>query len=257
MQDYQRSHRSLLPSFESRYSQYNNYQLPERKQETPKQSGASVQVVTLRNRKCKFLHINHSTILSIVALQVQINSFEREYIPAGAKIQLIKSSRGSYVRTPDGRFFSIRQSPSTTTNSPQPAPKAAPPPPPVISPPPPQLFRPEPTPPPATSLLDELLSDSTPFPSSNIFMNDLNDEIDLLFDDLNSNSTPSSSSTLENANTWSNDYFSDIDDFSALFSSPLDMFPSINNTPNITPTTNSTNAAENNSSFTTKPLTFF
>ncbi|CAF0812565.1 unnamed protein product [Adineta ricciae] len=237
LQEYQRLHRSPLPSFESRYPQYNNYQLPERKQEPPKQSGASVQVVTLRS-----------------PLQVQINSFEREHIPSGAKIQLIKSSRGSYVRTPDGRYFSIRQSPSTAMNSPQPTPKF----PPLLRspprpPPPPQLPRPQPTPPSATSLLDELLSDSMPFPSSSIFsndLNDLNDEIDLLLDDLNSSPTPASSSTLENRTPWQND------DFSALFSNPFDMFPSINSTTN-NPTTNSTDAGENNNSFTTNPLTFF
>jgi hypothetical protein len=68
-----------------------------------------------------------------------MNTADREIIPAGARIHLIKSNRGSYIRTPDGKFYSIRQSTSTVNNSPKPVPIAPPP------------------PPPPSSLLDELL----------------------------------------------------------------------------------------------------
>lgn len=55
----------------------------------------------------------------ILALQVQLNQTEREHIPAGVRIHLIKASRGSYIRTPDGKFFAIRSSqiPSENNNN--------------------------------------------------------------------------------------------------------------------------------------------
>ena len=46
------------------------------------------------------------------ALEVQLSATEREHIPAGVRIHVIKGSRGSYIRTPDGKFFAIRQPPS-------------------------------------------------------------------------------------------------------------------------------------------------
>jgi hypothetical protein len=75
-----------------------------------------------------------------------MNAFERELIPAGIRIHVVKSPRGSFIRAPDGRFFAIRQSISTMTNNPQPrliAPQPPPPPPPPL---------------PSFSLFDELLS---------------------------------------------------------------------------------------------------
>ncbi len=68
-----------------------------------------------------------------------MSAFERELIPAGIRIHLIKSPRGSYIRTPDGKFFAIRQSISTVVNNPKPMP--------MIPPPSPS----------SSSLLDELL----------------------------------------------------------------------------------------------------
>jgi len=70
-----------------------------------------------------------------------MNVSERELIPAGIRIHLIKSPRGSYIRTPDGKFFAIRQPISTMINNPKPMP--------IIPQPPP--------PPSSSSLLDELL----------------------------------------------------------------------------------------------------
>ena len=52
---------------------------------------------------------------------------------------MIKSPRGSYIRTPDGKFFAIRQSSSTTLIQPKPVPVIPSPPPPPPPPPPPQL----------------------------------------------------------------------------------------------------------------------
>ena len=67
-----------------------------------------------------------------------MNGSEREVIPAGIRVHIIKSPRGSYIRTPDGRFFAIRQ-PTTVNTIPKPVP--------IIPPPPPS----------ASNLLDELL----------------------------------------------------------------------------------------------------
>ncbi|CAF3924332.1 unnamed protein product, partial [Rotaria sp. Silwood1] len=52
----------------------------------------------------------------VSTLQVQLNASEREVIPAGVRIHLIKASRGSYIRTPDGKFFAIRQSQTPSEN---------------------------------------------------------------------------------------------------------------------------------------------
>lgn len=50
-------------------------------------------------------------------MEVQLTASEREHIPAGVRIHLIKASRGSYIRTPDGKFFAIRQSSSILENN--------------------------------------------------------------------------------------------------------------------------------------------
>ncbi len=71
-------------------------------------------------------------IFSCLALEVQLNPLERELIPAGVRIHLIKGSRGSYIRTPDGKFFAIRHSPSTSGNGPKIS--TIPPPPPSSNP---------------------------------------------------------------------------------------------------------------------------
>ncbi|CAF3333665.1 unnamed protein product [Rotaria sp. Silwood1] len=180
----QPSNYSTLPKIESQYPIYHNYQTyqtPDQKLEELKQKGVTVQLVTLQS-----------------PLEVQMNGFERSIIPAGIKIHLIKSRQGSYIRTPDGKFFAIRQSTSEIIN-PKPIP---------IAPPPPQ---PPPPPPSSTSsydLLDQLLFDSLLLPSTNpsssSLTNDLNDEIDLLFDDINI-TPPSSSSDYQNLNSWDSD----------------------------------------------------
>ncbi|CAF3651610.1 unnamed protein product [Rotaria sordida] len=179
----QPSNYSNLPTIESRYPIYNNYQTPNQKLEELKQKGITIQLLTLQS-----------------PLEVQMNGFERGIIPAGVKVHLIKSHQGSYIRTPDGKFFAIRQSTSTEIMNPKSMPVALPPPPP-------------PLPPPSTSsydLLDELLLDSSSLPSTNLssssLTDNLNDEIDLLFDDLNV-TLPPSSSTFENINLWDNDCF--------------------------------------------------
>lgn len=60
---------------------------------------------------------------------MQLSATEREHIPAGIRIHMIKAARGSYIRTPDGKFFAIRQTPSiSTTGTP------VPPPPPTVPP---------------------------------------------------------------------------------------------------------------------------
>ncbi|CAF0750251.1 unnamed protein product [Rotaria sordida] len=182
----QPSNYSNLPTIESRYPIYNNYQTPNQKLEELKQKGITIQLLTLQS-----------------PLEVQMNGFERGIIPAGVKVHLIKSHQGSYIRTPDGKFFAIRQSTSTEIMNPKSMPVALPPPPPPLPPPPP----------PSTSsygLLDELLLDSSSLPSTNLssssLTDNLNDEIDLLFDDLNV-TLPPSSSTFENINLWDNDCF--------------------------------------------------
>ena len=71
-----------------------------------------------------------------LALAVQINASQRERIDAGVRIHLIKSPRGSYIRTPDGKFFAVRQPSSTLENAskmPQMPPPTQPPPPPTLS----------------------------------------------------------------------------------------------------------------------------
>jgi hypothetical protein len=64
-------------------------------------------------------------------LEVQLNAAEREHIPAGVCIHLIKSTRGSYIRTPDGKFFAIRHLQSASQNGLKPPSM----PPPILPPP--------------------------------------------------------------------------------------------------------------------------
>lgn len=143
-----------------------------------------------------------------------MNSFERQIIPANTRIHLIKSSRGTYIRTPDGKFFAIRKLPASFISQPKPMPVVPPPPPP---PPLPQL--------PSLDLLDNLFSSSRMssevhrslwnvldflpiFPDSSSLMNEneFNDEIDmLLFDDPPTSAVPPSS-TANNLHAWQNDY---------------------------------------------------
>ncbi|CAF4754787.1 unnamed protein product, partial [Rotaria sp. Silwood1] len=94
-------------------------QSTDRKLEQLKQHGISVEPIILRN-----------------PLQVQLNASEREVIPAGVRIHLIKASRGSYIRTPDGKFFAIRQSQTPSENGSK-QPSIPPPPPPPLLPVPP------------------------------------------------------------------------------------------------------------------------
>ncbi|CAF2309711.1 unnamed protein product [Rotaria sp. Silwood2] len=222
----QPSNYSTLPTIEPRYPIHHNYQTTDQKLEELKQKGVTIQLVMLQS-----------------PLEVQMNGYERSIIPAGIKIHLIKSGQGSYIRTPDGKFFAIRQSTSEIIN-PKPLPIAPQPPPlPPPSPPPP---------PPSTSsydLLDDLLFDS-PFPpptnpSSLSLTNDLNDEIDLLFDDLNFTSPPSSS-TCENINSWNNDYLQQNNFDSDLFSNYLNFSISSNNNNNDNNNNNSTNDFSSN-----------
>jgi hypothetical protein len=77
-----------------------------------------------------------------------MNGSERELIPTGTHIHLVKSHRGSYIRTPDGKFFTIRQSTSTIIDNPKPMPIIPQPPAPPPPPPPPSS---------SSSLFDELL----------------------------------------------------------------------------------------------------
>jgi hypothetical protein len=72
-------------------------------------------------------------------------------------------------------------------------------------------------------------------------MNDLNDEIDLLIDDINSNPLPSSSA-FDNLNSWQNDYFQPNSFYQ-------DFFPNQSNNNN----DNNNNSTNN---FTSNPLTF-
>lgn len=79
-------------------------------------------------------------------------------------------------------------------------------------------------------------------------MSDLNSEIDLLIDDKNPNSSPSSSSAsaFENLNSWHNDYFQQNDFYSDLFSNQSIMPPSSSNN----------NNNNNTHEFTSNSLTF-
>ncbi|CAF0786043.1 unnamed protein product [Adineta ricciae] len=171
---------------------YLQQQSTDEKLEQLKQHGISVQPIVLRN-----------------PLEVQLSATEREHIPAGVRIHVIKGSRGSYIRTPDGKFFAIRQPPSAPSeNGPNPSQMT----PPTLSPslPPNPMNR-------------YLHNPSSMTPSTSSFMNDLidlNDEIDLLIDDTPPNSTStsfppvphssaqsSSTSAFEDLSSWHNDYF--------------------------------------------------
>ncbi len=93
---------------------------------------------------------NHSVFIEFLALEVRLNASEQEFIPAGIRIHLIKSPRGSYVRTPDGKFFAIRTPALFDQQKPMPVISAPPRPP----PPPPSVPKPTPS---ASSLLEDLL----------------------------------------------------------------------------------------------------
>ncbi|CAF3293445.1 unnamed protein product [Rotaria sp. Silwood2] len=203
-------------------------QSTDRKLEQLKQHGISVEPIILRN-----------------PLQVQLNASEREIIPAGVRIHLIKASRGSYIRTPDGKFFAIRQSQSTSENgSKQPS---MPPPLPSSS-----------LPPPSSDPIDQYLFDTSHVSSgtSSLFndMNSLTDEIDLLIDDTSSNSAPPpppllpSSSAFESLASWHNDYFQQNNFYPNLFPTSSSV-PMLSSSTNID-TDNSTN------NFTSNALTF-
>ncbi|CAM4935936.1 unnamed protein product [Rotaria socialis] len=191
-------------------------QSTDRKLEQLKQHGISVEQIVLRS-----------------PLEVQLNPSERELIPAGVNIHLIKASRGSYIRTPDGKFFAIRQTQTPSTNGS----KILPMPPPAIPPPPPPSLRSFSNP------IDQYLFDSSHMLSStSLPMNDthnLTDEIDLLVDETSSNTsgTPlapllsTSSSAFENLSSWHNDYFQQNNFYSDFFpnDSTLAMLSSSNN----------------------------
>lgn len=87
-----------------------------------------------------------------IALEVRLNMSDRQVIPAGIRVHFIKSPRGSFIRTPDGKFFAIRQSTPTVISDPKLMPRmsAAAPPPPPLPPPPAPLSS-------SSRLLDELL----------------------------------------------------------------------------------------------------
>jgi len=169
--------------------QYSQQQIHDRKLEQLKQHGISVQQIVLKN-----------------PLQVQLSATDREQIPAGVRIHVIKSDRGSYIRTPDGKFYAIRQNSTNNTQSNVKGSTEPRPPPPL---PPSQL---------SSNPIDQFLFDPSALgaTSSNFFSN-LDDEINLLIDDHNSQPLPppppppssssSSSSAFENLSTWHNDYF--------------------------------------------------
>ncbi|CAF1412645.1 unnamed protein product [Adineta steineri] len=209
----QRSNQPLASTTGSHYSQPTQRQITESKIEQLKRRGITVQPVMLRS-----------------PLEVQMNSFDRQSIPAGVKIHLIKSPRGLNIRTPDGRIFSIRQSSAQTVmNNSQSSPIAPPPPPP---PPPPVLPQPS-----TSNLLFDL--PSFPYPSS--LTNDFNISTDLLNDDLDLNppSTSSSSSAFDSLKSWQNDYLQNLDFFSDLFPNQPNMSLSPENNNNINDFTSS------------------
>jgi len=189
-----------------------------------------------------------------------VNVSERELIPAGIRIHVIKSPRGSYVRTPDGKFFAIRQSMSTTVDNARPVP--------IISHQSPLPPPPPPPPPSSSSLLDDLLygminkiknlllkfkgflDPSPPPPSFSSLMNDLNDEIDLLISDINSNQSqppppPPTSTLFENFDSWHDDYYQQNDFYP-------DLFPNQSNM-SVTSSNNNNNSIHE---FTSNSLTF-
>ncbi|CAF4410524.1 unnamed protein product, partial [Rotaria socialis] len=209
---------SPFPTVESRFPLYNNLQTTDRKLEELKQKGVSIQLVVLQN-----------------PLEVQMSGLERSVIPAGIRIHLIKSPSGAYIRTPDGRFFSIRQSISTAITNPKPLQIATQ-----------SLLTPPPPPPSSYDFLNQLISNTPLLPPSDISSmpvgNDLNDEIDDLLDD-KTFTLPSSSSTSENLNPWNINYFQQ-NNFD------LNLFPSQSNSSVSSNNNNSTN------DFTSNLLTF-
>ncbi|CAF3670750.1 unnamed protein product [Rotaria sordida] len=209
-------------------------QSTDRKLEQLKQHGISVEQIILRN-----------------PLQVQLNASEREIIPTGVRIHLIKASRGSYIRTPDGKFFAIRQSQTISENGSKQASMPPPHPPPPLPPQPPSSN-------PIDQYLFGNLDSSHMSPATSSLLNDMNtltNEIDLLIDETSSNSAPphppllpSSSSAFENLASWHNDYFRQNNFYSDFFSNDSTL-PLLSSSTNID-TDNSTN------NFTSNALTF-
>jgi len=87
-------------------------------------------------------------------------------------------------------------------------------------------------------------------PSTSAFMNNLDDEIDLLVDDTSSNPS-SSSSAFENLSTWQNDYFQQRQ-FYPNFFPPDTTLPMLSSSTTNIDTDNSTNNFTRNH----HPLTF-
>ena len=108
-------------------------QSTDRKLEQLQQHGISVRQIFLKSRKSRENVERIAAIASRLALEVQLNALERDRIPAGVQVHLIRAPRGSYIRTPDGKFFAIRQPPSASATSSKPLPMAPPFPPPAPS----------------------------------------------------------------------------------------------------------------------------
>ncbi len=86
-------------------------------------------------------------------------------------------------------------------------------------------------------------------PSTSAFINNLDDEIDLLIDETSSNPPSSSSSAFENLSTWHNDYFQQRNFYPNYF--PVDTsLPMLSSTTTNIDNDNSTN------NFTSNALTF-
>ncbi|CAF0909875.1 unnamed protein product [Didymodactylos carnosus] len=68
------------------------------------------------NRKLNELKQNGINVQQSVLqspLEVQVDATKREIIPANTQIHFIQTPRGSYIRTPEGKFFAIRLTPNT------------------------------------------------------------------------------------------------------------------------------------------------
>ncbi|UJR22850.1 hypothetical protein I4U23_025879 [Adineta vaga] len=205
------------------------------KLEQLKQHGISVQPILLKS-----------------PLQVQLNATERELIPSGVRIHVIKGSRGSYIRTPDGKFFAVRQPSSLISGNDRKLPTMLPPHrhPTLASNPIDQyLFNPSP---PIQSSTSSLMNDMND-------MIDLNNEIDLLIDDTPPNSTlapvsfqpsqtSSSSSAFDDLSSWHSDYFQQPNFYS-------DFFPNNSSLSMLSPSTN-IDTDNSTNGFTSNALTF-
>jgi hypothetical protein len=87
-------------------------------------------------------------------------------------------------------------------------------------------------------------------PSTSAFMNNLDDEIDLLIDETSSNpSSSSSSSAFENLSSWHNGYFQQ-NQFYPNF------FPTDNTLPMLSSSSTNIDVDNSNNSFSTNALTF-